>query len=52
MDIAVPPAQFNFAAHLIAANALRPTKTALIDDSQSLSYGELADQIQRCAAGL
>ncbi len=47
-----PPAQFNFAAHLIAANAGRLSKTALIDDAGYLSYGQLAEQIQRCAASL
>jgi benzoate-CoA ligase len=47
-----PPAQFNFAAHLMAVNAKRPNKTALIDDAGSLNYGQLADQIQRCAASL
>jgi benzoate-CoA ligase len=47
-----PPAQFNFAEHLIAANAGRPSKTALIDDAGSLSYHQLADQIQRVASGL
>jgi benzoate-CoA ligase len=47
-----PPAQFNFAAHLIAANAGRHNKTALIDDVGSLTYGELAEQIKSTAAGL
>ncbi len=47
-----PPAQFNFAAHLIAANTSRPHKAALIDDAGSLTYGQLAEQIQRVAAGL
>jgi benzoate-CoA ligase len=47
-----PPAQFNFAAHLIAANASRPSKTALIDDAGSLTYGQLAEQIKSTAAGL
>jgi benzoate-CoA ligase len=47
-----PPARFNFAAHLIAANASRPAKTALIDDVGSVSYGQLAEQIQRVASGL
>ena len=52
--ISVPPlgAQFNFAAHLIALNAGRPGKTAYIDDAGTLSYGELADRVQRMAAGL
>jgi benzoate-CoA ligase len=47
-----PPARFNFAAHLLAANAGRPGKTALIDDQGRLTYGQLEDQIRRCAAGL
>jgi benzoate-CoA ligase len=50
--IQAPPAQFNFAAHLIAANAQRASKTALIDDAGHLSYGQLADQVQRLAASL
>ena len=43
---------FNFAEHLIALNASRPNKTAFIDDAGTLSYGELADQIQRVSASL
>ena len=50
--VQAPPAQFNFAAHLIAANTQRSSKIALIDDDQQLTYGELADQIQRVAASL
>jgi benzoate-CoA ligase len=50
--ISAPPAQFNFAAHLLATNASRPSKTALIDDAGSLSYGQLAEQIQHVASGL
>ncbi|HWS05347.1 MAG TPA: AMP-binding protein, partial [Burkholderiaceae bacterium] len=47
-----PPARFNFAAHLIANNAGRPDKTALIDDQGTLTYGQLEEQVRRCAAGL
>ena len=47
-----PAARFNFAAHLLAINAGRPGKTAFIDDQGTLSYGELANQVRRCAAGL
>jgi benzoate-CoA ligase len=47
-----PPAEFNFAQHLIASNAGRPSKTALIDDVGSLTYGELTEQIRRFAGGL
>ncbi len=48
----LPPAQFNFAQHLIGLNAGRSAKTALIDDHGHLTYGELADRVQRVAAGL
>ncbi len=51
-SVQAPPAQFNFAAHLIATNTQRGSKTALIDDDQQLSYAQLADQIQRIAASL
>ena len=51
-ETAAPPERFNFARHLIALNAGRPDKTALIDDAGSLTYGELADQVQRCSAAL
>jgi benzoate-CoA ligase len=47
-----PPARFNFAQHLIECNASRPTKPAFIDDLGSLSYGALAEQLRRVAAGL
>ena len=47
-----PPAQFNFAQFLIAANNSRKDKTALIDDIGSLTYGEMGEQIRACAAGL
>ena len=47
-----PPPNFNFAQHLLAANAGRPHKAAFIDDASTLSYGELADRVQRMAGGL
>ena len=47
-----PPERFNAAAHLLALNAGRPGKLAYIDDTQRLTYGELAARVQRCAAGL
>ncbi len=50
--VAAPPERFNFAAHLIAANAGRAGKTAYIDDQGSLSYGALAERIGRTAAAL
>jgi benzoate-CoA ligase len=51
-QITPPPNAFNFAQHLIASNATRAHKTALIDDAGSLSYGQLAEQIRRFAGGL
>ncbi|PIT73952.1 benzoate-CoA ligase family protein [Limnohabitans sp. G3-2] len=50
--VTAPPADFNFAQHLIATNAGRADKTALIDDMGQLSYGELAEQVRRFAGGL
>ena len=42
-ETAAPPERLNFARHLLALNAGRPDKTALIDDAGSLTYGQLAD---------
>ena len=50
--VSAPPATFNFAQHLIAANAQRAPKTALIDDVGRVSYGELSEQVRRFATGL
>ncbi len=47
-----PPDVFNFAQHLLAANASRPAKAAFIDDLGTLSYGALEDRVRRVAAGL
>jgi len=47
-----PPRAFNFAQHLLLSHAGRADKTALIDDAGQLTYGELADQVRRCAAML
>ena len=47
-----PPEAFNFAAHLLEANAGRPDKTAFIDDLGALTYGELDDRARRFAAAL
>ncbi len=49
---APPPARFNFAQHLFERNAGRDAKAAYIDDLGRLSYGELAEQARRVAAGL
>jgi len=47
-----PPALFNFAAHLFAANAQRAGKLAFVDDRGRLSYGELESKARRLAAAL
>ena len=47
-----PPERFNLAHHLIELNAARSAKVALIDDAGATTYGELAGQVQRMAAGL
>ena len=47
-----PPSHFNFAAHLLAHNARRAAKVAYVDDFQEISYGELAQRVQRVAAAL
>jgi benzoate-CoA ligase len=47
-----PPQDFNFAQHLLAANAARHAKAAFIDDQGTLTYGELDERVRRLAAGL
>lgn len=44
-----PPANFNFAAHLLAVNAGRAQRTAYIDDHERITYGELDDRVRRMA---
>ena len=51
-DVAPLGETFNFAQHLLDANAARPGKTAFIDDHGSLSYGELARRVRQMAAAL
>ncbi len=51
-DIPVPGKQFNFAQHLMVCNRGRMQKTAYLDDQGTLTYGGLADRIQRMAAAL
>ena len=50
--LAAPPAEFNFAQHLIRLNAGRQDKIALIDDLGQLSYGQMAERIRRTANAL
>ncbi len=52
LPVNAPSTDFNFAQHLIASNAQRPDKVALIDDVGTLTYGQLADQVRRFAGGL
>jgi benzoate-CoA ligase len=51
-DISAPPERFNFAQHLLEANAQRGAKAAFIDDQGTLSYAQLGEQLRRVAAGL
>ncbi len=50
--VAAPGAHFNFAQHLIERNRDRAATLAYIDDTRTLSYGELAERTRRLAAGL
>ena len=45
-EVPAPGDTFNFAHHLLEANAARPDKAAFVDDHGSLSYGELAVQVR------
>jgi benzoate-CoA ligase len=47
-----PPAEFNFAAHVLELNANRAARVAYIDDVRRLTYGDLALRIRRCASEL
>ena len=47
-----PPEAFNFAAHLLEANAGRFAKAAFIDDVGVVTYGELDERAHRFAAAL
>ena len=52
VQVSPPPEVFNFAQHLLACNAMRPSKAAFIDDLGTLSYGQLDERVRRVAAGL
>ena len=47
-----PPEAFNFAEHLFSLNAGRGAKAAFVDNTGSLSYGELEARSRRLATGL
>jgi benzoate-CoA ligase len=50
--ITAPGEVFNYAQHLVELNRGRSEKIAYIDDQESLSFGDLAAQIQAMAAAL
>jgi benzoate-CoA ligase len=47
-----PPDAFNFARHLLEVNAGRAAKTAFVDDTSAVTYGQLDERVRRLAAGL
>ncbi|MFO1294954.1 MAG: benzoate-CoA ligase family protein [Rubrivivax sp.] len=47
-----PSERFNFAQHLLEANAGRPERVAYIDERGHLAYGALAERVRRMAAAL
>jgi benzoate-CoA ligase len=49
---APPPERFNFARHLFDRNRARAQRIAYLDDSGSLTYGELEQRARRAAAAL
>jgi benzoate-CoA ligase len=51
-DVPAPPEQFNFADFLLARNADHAHRPAFIDDTHTLTYGELATRVRRMATGL
>ena len=51
-DVPAPPEAFNFAQHLLTRNAGHPSRTAFVDDAESITYGELEDRVRRCSAAL
>ena len=51
-NVQAPGEHFNFAQHLLQANAERPGKAAFIDDVGPLSYVTLDERVRRTAAAL
>ena len=49
---AAPPERFNAAAYLLQAAPQRADRIAYIDDRRRIAYGDLDEQVRRCAAGL
>jgi benzoate-CoA ligase len=51
-SVAAPSEQFNFAQFLLERNAAHGERPAFIDDSGTLTYGELDQRVRNLAAGL
>lgn len=51
-QVAPPPEQFNFANFLLELNASRAHQPAFIDDTETLTYGELNARVKSLASGL
>ncbi len=51
-SVPAPPDAFNFARHLLDANARRAAKAAFIDDEGALTFGSLDNRARRLAAAL
>ncbi len=50
--VSAPPSCFNFAEHLLKINESRGTKPAFVDDTEALSYADLARRVQGVSAAL
>jgi benzoate-CoA ligase len=51
-DVSAPPERFNFADFLLTLNRDHPSRIAVIDDTEQLSYGALDQRVRRMASGL
>ena len=51
-DVPAPPEKFNFADFLLARNEDHAHRPAFIDDTHTLTYGELDTRVRRMATGL
>ena len=50
--VSATPTPFNFAQHLLRLNAGRGDKPAFVDDTEALSYADLASRVQAVSAHL
>lgn len=51
-EVTAPPEHFNFASFLLERNAANAQRPAFIDDTGTLTYGELDTRVRSLAAGL